>query len=436
MIDGAHVLTPGVLRHGMTGLTAYEPAVVAAVQWYVGPGQQPDVVGAGYDQSVEDGLFASIEWPVDGYRLFEIGHFITDGNRERDWLDGILESNCIFTSRERLEQIGGFDEAFSMPGGGYANLDLYERLATSPGVNVVTILGEGSFHQVHGGTTTNAPDPQERRAELGRYDEHYRGLRGRPIKGPTTPIHHVGSWTTPVARRTRARRLTADAFRGQVRTGPDGLPEQPAPVPEDLGLAATEAYWDSLDWQRTTWLGHPVEAAPGDLVAYQELLAEVGPDWVVDVGTGTGGRALFLAGVCDLLGRGRVVSISERKPPEGVSHPRIDWVTAKPHQQEGFDAVAAITGPQPRALVVLGERSRHRRTVAAFEGYAPLVPAGSYVVVEGTVVNGHPVWPGFGPGPAEAVTEILAAHPDFAVDRDCERGLVSLNRGGYLRRLR
>jgi cephalosporin hydroxylase len=98
--------------------------------------------------------------------------------------------------------------------------------------------------------------------------------------------------------------------------------------------------------------------------------------------------------------------------------------------------VRAITGSEPKAFVVLGERARHRRTVSAFEGYHGLVPVGSYVVVEGTVVNGHPVWTGFGPGPGEAVAEVIGAHPEFEVDRSRERGLVSLNRGGYLRRMR
>ena len=91
----------------------------------------------------------------DGYRLFEIGHFIGD----RDWLDGVWESNCMFVPRKLLEQVGGFDESFSMPGGGYANLDSTSGSARRPDVTVVTILGEGSFHQVHGGTTTNQPDP-------------------------------------------------------------------------------------------------------------------------------------------------------------------------------------------------------------------------------------------------------------------------------------
>ncbi len=47
------------------------------------------------------------------------------------------ESNCIFVPRRLLEQDGGFDESFSMPGGGYANLEFYERMVSSPDVNVV-----------------------------------------------------------------------------------------------------------------------------------------------------------------------------------------------------------------------------------------------------------------------------------------------------------
>ena len=164
MIDGAHVLTPGVLRFGVLGLRAHEPAVVAVQQWYVGPGQQPDVVASGYDLEYEDRLFDGIEWPTDGYRLFEVGHFIG----ERDWFDYIWESNCVFVPRRLLEQVGGFDESFSVPGGGFANFDLFERVATSPDVTLVTVLGEGSFHQAHGGTTTNEPDADERNAALGR----------------------------------------------------------------------------------------------------------------------------------------------------------------------------------------------------------------------------------------------------------------------------
>ena len=47
---------------------------------------------------------------------------------------------------------------------------------------------------------------------------------------------------------------------------------------------------------------------------------------------------------------------------------------------------------------------------------------------------GHPVYPDFGPGPAEAVREFLAQTSDFVVDREREKLLLTFNPGGYLRR--
>ena len=71
-----------------------------------------------------------------------------------------------------------------------------------------------------------------------------------------------------------------------------------------------------------------------------------------------------------------------------------------------------------------------------FEAYRELVPVGSYVVVEETIVNGHPVWPGFGPGPFEAAKRILAAHGNFAADPKMEKYALTFNPGGFLKRLR
>ena len=155
MIDGAHVLTPGVLRFGMLGLSdlCAGGRRNAAVVRRPGPAARGHRATA-TTSAIEDRLFEQIEWPTDGYRLFEIGHFIGD----RDWFDGMWESNCIFVPRALLEQVGGMDEGFSMPGGGFVNLDFFERMVSSPGVNLVDILGEGSFHQLHGGTTTNATE--------------------------------------------------------------------------------------------------------------------------------------------------------------------------------------------------------------------------------------------------------------------------------------
>jgi cephalosporin hydroxylase len=432
MIDGAHVLTPRVLHLGLAGLEAYDPAVVATQPWYVGPGQQGDVMRAGYDQSVEDALFERIDWPRDGYRLFEIGHFTGD----RDWFDGLWESNCLFVPRTLLEQVGGFDEAFDMPGGGYSNLDLYERLTSTPGVRVVTILGEGSFHQVHGGTTTNQPDPLERRQRVRSYAEHFAEVRGRPFMGPEKPIHYVGGFHGDAGKRSRARRMTGEAFDVDLRLeGADGpAPESPVPVPDDLRDAFTTAYHRSLGWRDTRWLGEPVPNAAPDLLTYQEILAEVRPDWVIETGSREGGRAYFLATICELLGHGEVISL-DQWPRRRPTHPRLRFLTVAPQEPEAKEQVSAIVGPDPRAVVVLGSRSRRDRTRREFELYAPLVPVGSYVIVEHTVLNGFPVDASFGPGPHEALRRLMNLHGEFLADSTRERHALTFNQGGFLRRI-
>jgi cephalosporin hydroxylase len=433
MIDGAHILTPRVLHYGLAGLEAYEPAVVATQAWYVGPGQQGDVMRAGYDQTVEDALFERIGWPGDGYRLFEIGHFASD----RDWFDGLWESNCLFVPRTLLERVGGFDEAFAMPGGGYTNLDLYERLASTPGVQVVTIVGEGSFHQLHGGTTTNQADPLERRRRVRSYADHFADLRGRPFMGPEKPIHFVGGFHTDSAKRSRARRMTADAFDVDPRLEGDDGPAPPSPVPvaDDLRDAFTAAHYRSLAWRETRWLGHRVPNAATDLVTYQEILAEVRPDWVIETGTDTGGRAYFLATICDLLGHGQVISISEPQRDDRPAHPRLRYLAVVPHTPEARALVRQIVGPDPHALVILGSRGRRDRTRREFESFAPLVPVGSYLIIEHTVLNGFPVDASFGPGPHEALRRLMNLHGEFLADTARERLALTFNQGGFLRRI-
>ena len=432
MVDGAHVLTPGVLKHAMVGLDAYAPAVVAVQPWYVGPGQQGEAIRDGYDQSREDELFQNVNWPSDGYRLFEVGHFQGD----RDWLDGLWESNCLIVPRSLLEQVGGFDEGFDTPGGGYTNLDIYERLGATPGVRIVSLLGEGSFHQVHGGTTTNVADPDERRARVFSYGTRYSELRGRAFTGPEKRIHYVGSFHGDSARRTRARRMTGAAFEVDPSVeGPDGPLTGPQPIPDDLRDSFLSAYWRSLAWQRTGWLGSRVHGTPTDLITYQELVNEVRPKWIIETGTRHGGRTLFLAHLCDQLGSGRVISIDSRHEDDRPSHDRIIYLDGRAHEDDVVAQVRSITGGDVSALVILGTRGAQRRMHLEFRAYEPFVPVGSYIVMENTILNGYPVNAAHGPGPFEAVRRILNIYGDFVADTRWEKHGLSFNVGGFLRRI-
>ena len=136
------------------------------------------------------------------------------------------------------------DESFAMPGGGFVNLDLYERMLSSPGVNLVTFLGEASFHQAHGGTTTNLANHDERRELIRSYEDHYEELRGRRFRVPNQRAHYLGS-LPPARTAHEARGAWAPSnFARAHRPGPTSLPAA-EPMPDELRTEFIDAFWRS-----------------------------------------------------------------------------------------------------------------------------------------------------------------------------------------------
>src|SRR5207302_5548632 len=103
----------------------------------------------------EDALLATIDWPQDGYRLFEIATL--DESSVDGWLFPISESNALFLTRAMWTALGGVDERFDAPEGGLLNLDTFRRSVELPGADLVVLLAEAAFHQLHGGIATNSP---------------------------------------------------------------------------------------------------------------------------------------------------------------------------------------------------------------------------------------------------------------------------------------
>jgi cephalosporin hydroxylase len=182
-----------------------------------------------------------------------------------------------------------------------------------------------------------------------------------------------------------------------------------------------------------SWFGYQTLKCPLDLWIYQELLVRTMPDFVVECGTYLGGSALYLAMILDLVGHGEVITIDADRGAVRPEHPRLTYLTGSSVDPFVVQAVSQRTG-NGRAMVILDSDHRQAHVLAEMRAYAPLVQEGDYLVVEDTNVNGHPVWPGFGPGPMEAVDQFLSESDEFIRDRRCERLLLTLQPGGWLRR--
>ena len=199
-------------------------------------------------------------------------------------------------------------------------------------------------------------------------------------------------------------------------------------------------------WMSSSWMGVPLRKCPTDLWTYQEIIYEVEPDVIVETGTMLGGSAYYLASLCDLIDRGRVITIDvdsaedsiarERRPVRKVrpDHPRITYLRGSSTSEDVLLKVKSLIHPGDKVLVILD--SDHSKTHVLNElcAYSPLVSMESYLIVEDTNANGHPVLPQFGPGPKEAVEEFLTVNSNFVIDRSREKHFLTFNPCGYLRR--
>lgn len=194
MVDGARLVTPGLLHFARVGASLYPRAIVASLGWYLGYDLQRASIEAGYDQAQEDELLRSIDWPQDGYRLFDISTL--DESSVDGWLSLINESNALFLSRDFWNSMKGVDEAFDAPGGGLLNLDTLRRAMDVPDSELVLLLGEATFHQLHGGIATNA-SPEKLIERLGVWLRQYAELRGQEFSIPPKQPTYLGTLPRP-----------------------------------------------------------------------------------------------------------------------------------------------------------------------------------------------------------------------------------------------
>jgi cephalosporin hydroxylase len=203
-----------------------------------------------------------------------------------------------------------------------------------------------------------------------------------------------------------------------------------------------QAFYDSPDtWRLNTWLGILAEQNPNDVWITQEIIVETRPDFIVETGTLCGGSAALWSTILEQVNpEGRVITIDildqarqARKLP--IVQKRVDFLYGSSTAKDIVDNVKnRVQGK--KVLVLLDSDHSKRHVLNELAAYAPLVTVGSYLIVQDTNVNGHPVERTFGPGPMEALEEFLAAHRNFAPDKKRERLMFTMHPNGYLKRIR
>lgn len=186
--------------------------------------------------------------------------------------------------------------------------------------------------------------------------------------------------------------------------------------------------WDT----KTFWFGARVQKCPVDLWVYQEIIYKIKPNVILETGTFHGGSALFLAQICDLVNKGNVISIDSQYIKGRPSHKRIRYILGSSTSDKVLKEVRKLIKDKKVVMVVLDSDHRKEHVLKELKLFGKLVTKGSYLIVEDTNLNGHPIDSLHGPGPMEAVWEFLRGNTYFVIDKTKEKFLLTCNPNGYL----
>lgn len=209
--------------------------------------------------------------------------------------------------------------------------------------------------------------------------------------------------------------------------------------PESFPLYSREAFeilsaqWAKVCWNQKytytfSWLGRPIIQLPEDMFRIQEVVYRIRPDWILETGIAHGGSLVFYAGLCKLIGKGRVLGVDidlrphNRKAIEAHDLATyIDVIDGGSTDPEVVRKVHSRIGTGSSVLVILDSKHTKAHVVAELEAYQDLVSPGSYIVATDGIMatlfdvpRGKPEWKF--DNPLEAAREFAAKHPAFKLE--------------------
>ena len=175
---------------------------------------------------------------------------------------------------------------------------------------------------------------------------------------------------------------------------------------------------------------------PIDFWIYQEIIFDIKPDFIIEIGLHRGGSTLALAHMLDRNENGRIIGIdlSLSLIDEQVrNHDRISLIEGNP--LELFEKVKQLISPDSTVLIIEDSSHEYENTLAVLNMYGTLVSENSFFIVEdGICYHGLDVGPK--PGPYEAVHDFIKNNKNFAIDRSKEDFLLTWNPCGFLKRIK
>ena len=135
-------------------------------------------------------------------------------------------------------------------------------------------------------------------------------------------------------------------------------------------------YETQVVFDRVSWMGVPAWKNVLDAWVYQEIIHEVRPEVIIEIGNARGGSTLYLANLLDLLGGGEVIGVDVDHSKFEVRHQRISLVTGDSLSPETLAQVEEAVRGRQGLIIHDGDHARDH-VLGDLRAYAKLVRLGS-----------------------------------------------------------
>ena len=156
---------------------------------------------------------------------------------------------------------------------------------------------------------------------------------------------------------------------------------------------------------------------------------------VIETGINEGGGAAFLSSMLDSIGKGKLIAVDIELLGNLPVHERITYLKGSSTDEKIVQKISEMIQENQVVLVILDSDHNMSHVLKEMEIYSKLVTKGSYMIVEDSNINGHPIMPNWGDGPYEAIEKFLEKNDSFEVVKELEKYFMTFNPNGYLRKI-
>lgn len=181
---------------------------------------------------------------------------------------------------------------------------------------------------------------------------------------------------------------------------------------------------------KPTWRGVQIIKYPNDLILYAEAIFENKPDYIIEIGTGRGGSAIFFSDMLSLFHpEGHVITV-DVAPNYAMKSTKVEYINGSSLDQDVIHYIEEQTAGYKTMVVLDGY---HGRIHVKWElkRYAPMVTKGQFLVAEDCYTKRTEMY-----GPGQAVEWFLNQTNSFVRESREDKYIMAVTRAGWLRRVK